>query len=122
MKTIKNKEILVGADFAGFPLKEAVVEHLEKKGWRVTDVVVRKDSNPDDTDLMFAAVLPDKACAFAAANSRTVSIRQHTPICVASSSSSVNSVKLPRISCPYSSSSQMICPNVNRFMIAIARG
>ena len=32
MKTIKNKEILVGADFAGFPLKEAVVEHLKAKG------------------------------------------------------------------------------------------
>ena len=30
MKTIKDKEILVGADFAGFPLKEAVVEHLQK--------------------------------------------------------------------------------------------
>lgn len=31
MKTIKNKEILVGADFAGYPLKEAVCEHLRKK-------------------------------------------------------------------------------------------
>ena len=28
MKTIKDKQILVGADFAGFPLKEAVCEHL----------------------------------------------------------------------------------------------
>ena len=56
MKTVKNKEILVGADFAGFPLKEAVVEHLEKKGWKVTDVGVRKDSDPDDTDLMFHRV------------------------------------------------------------------
>ena len=25
MKTIKDKQILVGADFAGYPLKEAVV-------------------------------------------------------------------------------------------------
>ena len=32
MKTVKDKRILVGADFAGFPLKEAVVEYLEKKG------------------------------------------------------------------------------------------
>ena len=32
MKTIKEKQILVGADFAGFPLKEAVCEHLRKKG------------------------------------------------------------------------------------------
>ena len=56
MKTVKNKEILVGADFAGFPLKEAVVEHLQKKGWKVTDVGVRADSDPDDTDLMFHRV------------------------------------------------------------------
>ena len=41
MKTIKDKQILVGADFAGFPLKEAVVEHLKKKGWTVTDIGVQ---------------------------------------------------------------------------------
>lgn len=41
MKTIKDKQILVGADFAGFPLKEVVVEHLKKKGWTVTDIGVR---------------------------------------------------------------------------------
>ena len=29
MKMVKDKEILVGADFAGFPLKEAVVAHLK---------------------------------------------------------------------------------------------
>lgn len=56
MKTIKEKEILVAADFAGFPLKEAVVEHLQKKGWRITDVGVRKDSSPENTDLMFHRV------------------------------------------------------------------
>ena len=56
MKTIKEKQILVGADFAGFPLKEVVVEYLEKKGWTVTDIGVRKDSDPDDTDLMFHRV------------------------------------------------------------------
>ena len=56
MKTVKNKEILVGADFAGFPLKEVVVEHLKKKGWKVTDVGVRADSDPNDTDLMFHRV------------------------------------------------------------------
>ena len=33
MKTVKDKYLVVGADFAGFPLKEVVVEHLEKKGW-----------------------------------------------------------------------------------------
>ena len=31
MKKVKEKYLVVGADFAGFPLKEAVVEHLEKK-------------------------------------------------------------------------------------------
>lgn len=57
MRTIKDKEILVAADFAGFPLKEAVVAHLEKKGWKVTDVGVKADSDPDnDTDLMFHRV------------------------------------------------------------------
>ncbi|MGI6359439.1 MAG: RpiB/LacA/LacB family sugar-phosphate isomerase [Acholeplasmatales bacterium] len=52
MKKIKDKEILVGADFAGFPLKEAVVEHLKKKGWKVTDVGV-KSLKETSTDLMF---------------------------------------------------------------------
>lgn len=41
MKTIKEKQILVGADFAGFPLKEVVVEHLKNKGWIVTDMGVK---------------------------------------------------------------------------------
>ncbi len=31
MKTVKDKHLVVGADFAGFPLKEVVVEHLTKK-------------------------------------------------------------------------------------------
>lgn len=52
MKTIKDKQLLVGADFAGFPLKEAVVAHLKKKGWEITDVGVRSPKD-DDTDLMF---------------------------------------------------------------------
>lgn len=53
MKTIANKELLVAADFAGFPLKEAVVEHLTKKGWKITDIGVKADSDPNNTDLMF---------------------------------------------------------------------
>ncbi|MDO4336847.1 MAG: RpiB/LacA/LacB family sugar-phosphate isomerase [Eubacteriales bacterium] len=49
MKTVKDKQILVGADFAGFPLKEAVVEHLIRKGWTVTDIGVRTadEKNPE---------------------------------------------------------------------------
>ena len=53
MKTIAEKELLVAADFAGFPLKEAVVGHLVRKGWKITDIGVRADSDPNDTDLMF---------------------------------------------------------------------
>lgn len=55
MKTVKDKQILVGADFAGFPLKEAVVAHLKGKGWTVTDVGVRS-LDETDTDLMFHRV------------------------------------------------------------------
>lgn len=51
MKKIKDKEILVGADFAGLPLKEAVVGHLKKKGWTVTDVGVRLEG--EDAPEMF---------------------------------------------------------------------
>lgn len=56
MKTIKDNYLLVGADFAGYPLKEAVVTHLKAKGWKITDVGVRSDSDPNDTDLMFHRV------------------------------------------------------------------
>ena len=56
MKKVKDKQILVGADFAGFPLKEAVCEYLQKKGWTITDVGVKVDSDSNDTDLMFHRV------------------------------------------------------------------
>lgn len=56
MKTVKNKQLVVGADFAGYPLKEAVCEYLRKKGWEITDMGVKADSDPDDTDLMFHRV------------------------------------------------------------------
>jgi len=46
MKTIKDKQILVGADRAGFPLKEAVVKHLKSKGWTVTDIGVTSADDP----------------------------------------------------------------------------
>ena len=45
MNKVKDKKLLVGADFAGFPLKEAVVAHLKSKGWEITDVGVR---SPED--------------------------------------------------------------------------
>lgn len=56
MKTVKEKYLVVGADFAGFPLKEAVVAHLQAKGWKIEDLGVRKDSDPNDTDNMFHRV------------------------------------------------------------------
>lgn len=56
MKTVKDKYLVVGADFAGFPLKEAVVAHLKAKGWKIEDLGVRKDSYPNDTDNMFHRV------------------------------------------------------------------
>lgn len=49
MKTIANKEILMGADFAGLPLKNAVAEFLEANGWKVTHIGV---TDPDDPDPM----------------------------------------------------------------------
>ena len=56
MNRIKDKYLVVGADFAGYPLKEAVVAHLKAKGWKITDLGVTKDSDPDDTENMFHRV------------------------------------------------------------------
>ncbi len=50
MKKVRDKYLLVGADFAGYPLKEAVVAHFRKKGWQITDIGVRspEDNDPDN--------------------------------------------------------------------------
>ncbi len=50
MKTVKDKQVLVGADFAGAPLKNAVVAHLKAKGWEVTDIGV-KDENEENPEM-----------------------------------------------------------------------
>ena len=55
MKTVKEKYLVVGADFAGYPLKEVVVAHLKKKGWKITDLGVT-DPNNEDTENMFHRV------------------------------------------------------------------
>jgi len=47
MKMVRDKQILVAADFAGFPLKEEVVAHLRKKGWTVTDIGVLSADEED---------------------------------------------------------------------------
>ena len=49
MKTIKEKQVLVAADIAGVPLKDAVVAQLEKEGWEITDIGVKSvhQKNPE---------------------------------------------------------------------------
>jgi len=47
MKTVKDKQVLVAADFAGAPLKNAVVKHLEANGWEVTDIGVKSPDEPN---------------------------------------------------------------------------
>ena len=46
MKTIKDKQILVAADFAAVELKDAVVAVLKKKGWTVTDIGIKDVNDP----------------------------------------------------------------------------
>lgn len=55
MKTIRDKQLLVGADSAGFPLKEAICAHLRKKGWTITDVGM-KSLDEHDPENMFHRV------------------------------------------------------------------
>lgn len=47
MKTIKDKKLLVGADIAGVPLKNAIVEHLKAKGWEITDIGVKTEDEKE---------------------------------------------------------------------------
>ncbi|MEV7631942.1 RpiB/LacA/LacB family sugar-phosphate isomerase [Microbacterium sp. NPDC089318] len=46
MRRTKDKKVVVGADFAGFPLKEAVKSHLQSRGWEVTDLTPSLDEAP----------------------------------------------------------------------------
>ena len=49
MKMIKDKQLLVAADFAGVELKDYICAHLEKHGWTITDIGVKSldDPNPE---------------------------------------------------------------------------
>lgn len=49
MEKVADKKILVAADIAGYPLKEAVINDLEKKGWEITDIGVtsKNKDNPE---------------------------------------------------------------------------
>ena len=55
MKTITDKKLVVGADFAGYPLKETICEHLRAKGWEIEDLGV-KDENDNTPDNMFQRI------------------------------------------------------------------
>jgi ribose 5-phosphate isomerase B len=46
MKTVLDRHVIVGSDFAGFALKEAVKAHLQAKGWRVTDITPTSEDAP----------------------------------------------------------------------------
>ncbi|MGF3056401.1 RpiB/LacA/LacB family sugar-phosphate isomerase [Microbacterium sp. YY-01] len=46
MRLAKDKHVVVGADFAGFPLKEAVKKYLIERGWNVHDVTPSKPDAP----------------------------------------------------------------------------
>ncbi|WP_426592653.1 RpiB/LacA/LacB family sugar-phosphate isomerase [Cellulomonas sp. McL0617] len=46
MRTIQDRHVVVGADFAGFRLKESVKRHLQARGWTVTDVTPTQDDLP----------------------------------------------------------------------------
>lgn len=55
MKTTKDKYVVLGSDLAGYPLKCAVAEHLEKEGYKITDLGVT-DPNYEDPEMMFQRV------------------------------------------------------------------
>lgn len=46
MRTIEDKQVVVGADFAGFALKDEVSQHLRSRGWTVTDLTPVRDELP----------------------------------------------------------------------------
>ena len=55
MKTVRDKKLVVGADFAGYMLKNAVCDHLRGKGWEIEDLGVR-DETDGGYDNMFQRV------------------------------------------------------------------
>jgi len=63
MKMIKDKKLLVGADVAGFYLKEAICEHLRNKGWEITDIGA-KSIDDKDTEMFhrMAIRVASKVC------------------------------------------------------------
>ena len=60
MKMVKDKKILVGADFAGFPLKEVVVEHLTKKVWKILEHVKKNYGFDHEGEKLLIQFYPSK--------------------------------------------------------------
>ena len=46
MKTTKDKHVVMAADFAGWPLAQAVKKHLQNKGWTVEDLTPVLEETP----------------------------------------------------------------------------
>ena len=46
MKTAKDKYVVMAADFAGWPLEQALKKHLEVKGWTVEDLTPVLEETP----------------------------------------------------------------------------
>jgi len=46
MPPAREKHVVVGADFAGFPLKEAIKKHLIQRGWTVEDLTPVLEETP----------------------------------------------------------------------------
>ncbi len=46
MRLVKDRQVVVGSDFAGFDLKEAVKSHLESRGWVVADLTPIREEAP----------------------------------------------------------------------------
>lgn len=46
MAEATDRRVVLGADFAGFPLKEHVRRHLQETGWDVTDLTVDQEKAP----------------------------------------------------------------------------
>jgi ribose 5-phosphate isomerase B len=55
-----NKRIIIGTDHLGLPLKNAIVSHLQEKGWEVEDIGV---DNADPVDYPDVAVRLSKRIA-----------------------------------------------------------
>lgn len=46
-----EKKIIIGTDHLGLPLKDAIVKHLEAKGWQVEDIGVHETKPVDYPDV-----------------------------------------------------------------------